>query len=216
LPLMLTLVVVTDIICGFPTETEEDFEETMSLCRRFKFPSLFINQFFPRPGTPAANMKRYVGTVRHSPSILPALFRLATKTVKARSRQLSELFASYRPYERRLGQRYVVLVTDVAHDGRHLVGHNEFYEQVLVPKEDRLMGKLVPVEVVKVSKFSMEGKVIEDVKETANVKAKRSAKGSGMTWLQSFSVFVMIFAILTRILHFLAANFSVSKKSLSP
>ncbi len=50
------LTVATDIICGFPTETEQDFDETMILCRKYRFPSLFINQFFPRPGTPAAKM----------------------------------------------------------------------------------------------------------------------------------------------------------------
>ena len=50
--------IATDIICGFPTETEEDFEETMKLCAKFKFPSLFINQYFPRPGTPAARLER--------------------------------------------------------------------------------------------------------------------------------------------------------------
>lgn len=50
--------IATDLICGFPTETEADFEETMDLVRDYKFPSLFINQFFPRPGTPAANMQR--------------------------------------------------------------------------------------------------------------------------------------------------------------
>lgn len=50
------ITIATDIICGFPTETEEDFEETMDLCAKYKFPSLFINQFYPRPGTPAARM----------------------------------------------------------------------------------------------------------------------------------------------------------------
>jgi hypothetical protein len=45
--------IITDIICGFPTENEADFEETMDLCSKFRFASLFINQFFPRPGTPA-------------------------------------------------------------------------------------------------------------------------------------------------------------------
>ena len=50
--------IATDIICGFPTETEEDFQDTMSLCEHYKFPSLFINQFYPRPGTPAARMPR--------------------------------------------------------------------------------------------------------------------------------------------------------------
>ena len=36
----------------------QDFQGTMELVRRYKFPSLFINQFYPRPGTPAARMKR--------------------------------------------------------------------------------------------------------------------------------------------------------------
>lgn len=34
----------------------QDFEETLSLCEKYRFPSLFINQFFPRSGTPAARM----------------------------------------------------------------------------------------------------------------------------------------------------------------
>jgi threonylcarbamoyladenosine tRNA methylthiotransferase CDKAL1 len=50
--------IATDIICGFPTETEEDFQDTMSLCEHYKFPSLFINQFYPRPGTLAARLPR--------------------------------------------------------------------------------------------------------------------------------------------------------------
>ena len=54
--------VATDVICGFPTETEADFDDTLSLCRKYQFPSLFINQFYPRPGTPAASMKRVTST----------------------------------------------------------------------------------------------------------------------------------------------------------
>ena len=60
--------IATDVICGFPTETPEDFEDTLSLIEEFKFPSLFINQFFPRPGTPAAKMERVdpqVSTIMH-------------------------------------------------------------------------------------------------------------------------------------------------------
>ena len=52
------ITIATDVICGFPTETWEDFEETVALVEEYKFPSLFINQFYPRPGTPAARMKR--------------------------------------------------------------------------------------------------------------------------------------------------------------
>lgn len=50
--------IATDIICGFPGETEEDFLETLGLVKHYKFPSLFINQFYPRPGTPAAKMEQ--------------------------------------------------------------------------------------------------------------------------------------------------------------
>jgi threonylcarbamoyladenosine tRNA methylthiotransferase CDKAL1 len=52
------LTIATDIICGFPTETAEDFEQTLALVREYQFPVLFINQFYPRPGTPAAKMPR--------------------------------------------------------------------------------------------------------------------------------------------------------------
>lgn len=50
--------IATDFICAFPTETVEDFEESMDLLRKYKFPSVFINQFYPRPGTPAAKLKK--------------------------------------------------------------------------------------------------------------------------------------------------------------
>jgi threonylcarbamoyladenosine tRNA methylthiotransferase CDKAL1 len=49
-------------------------------------------------------------------------------------------------------------VTETSHDGRYYVGHNEHYEQILVPKREELMGKLFPVKIVHVSKFSMIGK----------------------------------------------------------
>uniref|UniRef100_A0A9J8D786 Threonylcarbamoyladenosine tRNA methylthiotransferase n=1 Tax=Cyprinus carpio carpio TaxID=630221 RepID=A0A9J8D786_CYPCA len=52
------ITIATDIICGLPGETDEDFEQTMELVRQYRFPSLFINQFYLRPGTPAAKMEQ--------------------------------------------------------------------------------------------------------------------------------------------------------------
>ena len=46
----------SDVIVGFPGETREDFEETLSLVRQVKFVSLFTFIFSPRKGTPAARM----------------------------------------------------------------------------------------------------------------------------------------------------------------
>jgi len=38
------ITIATDIICGFPTESEQDFEDTYQLCVKYRFPTLFINQ----------------------------------------------------------------------------------------------------------------------------------------------------------------------------
>jgi tRNA-2-methylthio-N6-dimethylallyladenosine synthase len=48
--------ITTDIIVGFPGETEEDFEATMEVVRRARFSSAFTFQYSKRPGTPAADM----------------------------------------------------------------------------------------------------------------------------------------------------------------
>lgn len=76
------ITIATDIICGFPGETEEDFEQTLQLINRYKFPIVNISQFYPRPGTPAAQMKR-----------------VPTDIVKERSRKLTRLFESYTAYD---------------------------------------------------------------------------------------------------------------------
>jgi len=139
------ITIVTDIIAGFPTETKEDWEDTMALCKKYQFPSLFINQFFPRPGTPAAKMKR-----------------IDTVEVKKRTKELSAYFHTYLPYTQRIGQVYTVLVTETSHDGNYYVGHNEMYEQILVPKKEQLMGKMFQVQIVSSCKFSMTGELLED------------------------------------------------------
>ena len=56
--------------------------------------------------------------------------RVPTRDVKQRTKQLTDLFHSYEPYRKRIGQKYQVLVTELAYDKQHYVGHNEFYEQV--------------------------------------------------------------------------------------
>ncbi|XP_062135589.1 threonylcarbamoyladenosine tRNA methylthiotransferase [Drosophila sulfurigaster albostrigata] len=142
------LTIATDIICGFPTETEEDFEETMTLCAKHRFPSLFINQFFPRPGTPAAKMER-----------IPA------NLVKKRTKRLTDLFYSYEPYAGREGQVYEVLVTEISHDKQHYVGHNKSYEQVLLPMRDNLLGTRVRVRITSTSKFSMMAEILDEERD---------------------------------------------------
>ncbi|KAL1450761.1 hypothetical protein WDU94_003086 [Cyamophila willieti] len=137
------LTIATDIICGFPTETEQDFADTLSLCAQYKFPSLFINQFFPRPGTPAAKMP-----------LIP------TQEVKKRTKKLNDLFQSYSPYEHLKGSVQRVLITDEAFDGVNYIGHNKFYQQVIVPKLPDIMGRWADVLVVETKKHCLIGKIM--------------------------------------------------------
>jgi len=139
------LTVATDLICGFPTETPEDFEQSCQLVRDYQFPSLFINQFFPRPGTPAARMRR-----------------VPTDEVKDRTKQVSAIFQSYFPYSHKLGERQNVLITEEAKDKVHFVGHNKSYDQVLVQGDPELMGKMVTVEIYETGKHFMKGRIVEN------------------------------------------------------
>ncbi|PIC55481.1 hypothetical protein B9Z55_000742 [Caenorhabditis nigoni] len=90
--------IATDMILAFPPETLEDFEESMELVRKYKFPSLFINQYYPRSGTPAARLKK-----------------IDTVEARKRTAAMSELFRSYTRFtEDRIGEIHNVLVTEIA------------------------------------------------------------------------------------------------------
>ncbi|XP_035527862.1 threonylcarbamoyladenosine tRNA methylthiotransferase [Morone saxatilis] len=139
--------IATDIICGFPGETEEDFQETVDLVKLYRFPSLFINQFYPRPGTPAAKMEQVPAHVK-----------------KQRTKELSQLFHSYNPYDHKVGERQHVLVTEESFDAQYYVAHNKFYEQVLVPKRAEFKGKMIEVDIYEAGKHFLKGRPVEDSK----------------------------------------------------
>lgn len=183
------MTVATDIICGFPTETEEDFEETIDLCKKYKFPSLFINQFYPRPGTPAALMPR-----------------VPTQEVKQRTKKLTELFHSHQPYGHKVGEIQEVLATEVSHDKKHYVAHNKYYDQVLIPMRKEYMGKLVKVKIIEATKFSMLGQPLDEVVMPGLREPLQKGKVSGVDiyenvdkkWL--YGMFFLLISVVLRIL----------------
>ncbi|KAF6107944.1 CDK5 regulatory subunit associated protein 1 like 1 [Phyllostomus discolor] len=160
------ITIATDIICGFPGETDQDFQETVKLVEEYRFPSLFINQFYPRPGTPAAKMKQVPAQVK-----------------KQRTKDLSRVFHSYSPYDHKIGERQQVLVTEESFDSKFYVAHNRFYEQVLVPKNPTFMGKMVEVDIYESGKHFMKGQPVSDAKVYTPSISKPLAKGevSGLT-----------------------------------
>ncbi|XP_075826097.1 LOW QUALITY PROTEIN: threonylcarbamoyladenosine tRNA methylthiotransferase [Microtus pennsylvanicus] len=160
------ITIATDIICGFPGETDQDFQETLKLVEEYKFPSLFINQFYPRPGTPAAKAEQVPAHVK-----------------KQRTKDLSRVFHSYNPYDHKIGERQQVLVTEESFDSKFYVAHNRFYEQVLVPKNSEFMGKMVEVDIYESGKHFLKGRPVSNTKIYTPSISKPLAKGevSGLT-----------------------------------
>ncbi|CAH1397921.1 unnamed protein product [Nezara viridula] len=179
--------IATDIICGFPTETEQDFEETMSLIAKYKFPSVYINQFFPRPGTPAAAMPR-----------------IHPKLVKERTRRLTDFHLSYEPYTGTVGTIHSVLVTEIAHDKVQYVAHNKRYQQILVPGKPEIMGKVVRVEITEALKYCMIGRLIDDnyktIQSNAVLKNSDECNNGRTSSILSHCIWVVVFIIIARIL----------------
>ncbi|XP_020679632.1 threonylcarbamoyladenosine tRNA methylthiotransferase isoform X1 [Dendrobium catenatum] len=150
--------IATDVICGFPGETDEDFAQTIALIKEYKFPQVHISQFYPRPGTPAARMKKVPST-----------------QVKNRSRELTSIFESFNPYTQMEGQIVKIWITEIASDGIHLVGHTKGYVQVLVIAPDNMLGTSKEVKITSVGRWSVFGEVIETSTE---VKAHRGAESA--------------------------------------
>ena len=95
--------ITTDIIVGFPGETDEDFEQTLEVVRAARFTSAFTFQYSQRPGTPAADL----------PDQLPK------QVVQERYQRLSELVSesAWQENQRWLDRTVELLVSDKAHAG---------------------------------------------------------------------------------------------------
>jgi len=134
--------------------------------------------------------------------------------VKSRTKELSTFFQSYSPYQHRIGEVYRVLVTETSHDNNYFVGHNEFYEQVLVPKLPELMGKMFQVRIVNTCRFSMTGELLESTEVVRPAPSDPLAPGQVSGLIQETSarlssssnyftacILVLGLAILVRVLQ---------------
>lgn len=117
----------------------------MRILQKYQFSVLHISQFYPRPGTPAALMKR-----------------VPTLEVKNRSRKATSFFESYTSFDHLLSSIQRVLVTESSTDGKNFVGHNKSFNQVLLPKDPRIMGQWVECEIIETSKWFIKGSVLPE------------------------------------------------------
>lgn len=137
----------TDIIVGFPGETDEDFEETLSVVREVKFDDAYTFKFSMRDGTPATR--------------LPASLTVPDDVA---SNRLQQLISVVRAGSRErnlsmLGRREEVLVEKVARRGELLQTRTRDFRTVLVPGAESLIGTYLTVTLTGTTGSTFVGQV---------------------------------------------------------
>jgi tRNA-2-methylthio-N6-dimethylallyladenosine synthase len=140
------IAITTDIIVGFPGETEDDFRKTVELVEYAGYDMAYIFKYSPRPGTPAFEMEDDVAP--------------AEKTIR-----FLELERTQKDSQNRRLQRYVnkvlkVLVEGVSSRTEHgLTGHSTCHKVVNFAGPSSLLGKIVNVRVTEIKANSLFGEV---------------------------------------------------------
>ena len=129
--------ITTDIIVGFPTETDEDFEESYAFAERVRLSKIHVFPYSPKPGTPAARMR---------PQVAPEVKNDRTHKMLELSERLNREFMSAF-----IGRKTAVLFE--RKNGDYQEGHTENYIKVLV-KTDRELSN--SIETVKLTEIAAE------------------------------------------------------------
>jgi tRNA-2-methylthio-N6-dimethylallyladenosine synthase len=142
------LALTSDIIVGYPGETEDDFQATADLVEEVGFDGLFVFLYSPRPGTAALRM---IDDVPEPEKL--RRFRVLNDAQQARQRARNAA---------RIGSREEVLVESVGDDGR-LSGRTRHFQIVHLDGGANLLGHTVEVEIVGSGPNALVGTVVPDV-----------------------------------------------------
>jgi len=145
------LSLTTDVIVGFPGETDGDFDETLEVIREVEFAEAFTFKFSPRDGTPATRMPTEL-TV--SDDVASERLARLVETVRgiARGKNLNLL-----------GQRYEVLVEKEARRGGDLLQtRTRDFKTVLVPGGAEMLGQYLTVELTGTTGSTFTGQVVRE------------------------------------------------------
>jgi tRNA-2-methylthio-N6-dimethylallyladenosine synthase len=142
------LAISTDMIVGFPGETEEDFEETLALVRTVRFSSMFSFKYSPRPGTLAA---------KRMPDDVPE----SEKTRRIVALQELQRSIQVERHEGLLGTTVAVLVDGVSRRRDHEVtGRTSQNTAVNLPGSGELLGHIVQVRIERAGPNSLWGRQV--------------------------------------------------------
>lgn len=133
----------TDIMMGFPGETEADVQDTLDLMRQVKYESAMMYFYNPREGTPAAKMEQIPVEIRKE-----RLQRVIDLQLEHTHEQMSK----------RVGSTVMVLVEGVSRDDKtELLGQTEQHEKIAFKADKSKIGSFVNVKITELSGNTFRG-----------------------------------------------------------
>ncbi len=137
--------ITTDIIVGFPNETEEDFQDTLEVVKKCQFDGAFTFIYSPREGTPAAKIKDNV----------------SLEVKEERLQRLNKLINEHSLMHNKeyLDKTVKVLITGPSENGENKVcGYTETMKLVNIEDANEDIGKIINVKITEAKSFSLDGK----------------------------------------------------------
>ncbi|MGH7950423.1 MAG: tRNA (N6-isopentenyl adenosine(37)-C2)-methylthiotransferase MiaB [Limisphaerales bacterium] len=136
--------ITTDIIVGFPGETENDFEETLSLAREVQFDNAYIFKYSPRRDTPAAEM----------PEQVPQKIREERNQILLQT--VNEI--GKRKYDSFIGKQTQILVEGPSKKNpARMSGRTRCNKIVLFDGSERHRGQIMDLEITRIGSFTLYG-----------------------------------------------------------
>ena len=137
----------TDIIVGFPNETEEEFKDTLSLVDEVKYEAAFTFIYSPRKGTPAAKINDNVSKEDKTRRFLELVKHLEVH-IEEHSKSL-------------VGQTFDILVDGVSKNDKEMYsGYTEENKLVHFKGCDQLIGKIIKVKIIESHTYSLIGEIV--------------------------------------------------------
>ncbi|MBO5059661.1 MAG: tRNA (N(6)-L-threonylcarbamoyladenosine(37)-C(2))-methylthiotransferase MtaB [Clostridia bacterium] len=139
--------ITTDIMVGFPGETDEEFEKTCAFAEKVAFSGAHIFQYSPREGTPAADFPNQV-----DPQVKEKRSKLISKICNRTKQEFMERF---------IGQAAEVLFEQAAGDG-YFEGKTDNYQSVLVKTDEDLSGEYRMVRLDRIKNGAFVGEIVTE------------------------------------------------------
>ena len=138
----------TDIIVGFPNETEEDFNATLDIVRKLRYDLAYTFIYSKREGTPASKMEDTI-TLETKKERLAKLNELVNECAKENNMKY-------------LNKEVKVLLTDYSDKLDNLSGYTDTMKLVNVKADDKYLGKIVNVKITDAKTWSLDGVLVDE------------------------------------------------------